>query len=281
MQIAKKTWAAAVLAIALAGQAGAEDVTADTVVATVGGQEITVGHMIVAKSTLPQQFQTLPDETLFPGILDQLIQQSALAQSIEDEVSKATMLAIANQRTGLLAGEAIGIVAQEAVTDEALQAAYAAAYETQEPEREFNASHILVETEDEAKAIKAELDGGADFAEMAKAKSTGPSGPNGGALGWFGKGMMVPEFEAAVTGLADGEISEPVKTKFGWHIVILNESRLKEAPPLDEVRGELAAGIEEEAIQAHIAAVTDAADVVRAEIEVDPAVLSNVDLITD
>ena len=85
MQIAKKTCLAAALVFALSGQAMAEDVTADTVVATVGGFDITVGHMIVAKSSLPQQYQTLPDESLFPGLLDQLIQQTALAQSIEVE----------------------------------------------------------------------------------------------------------------------------------------------------------------------------------------------------
>lgn len=280
--IARKTSLAGGIALALAAAPiwAQEEVQADTVVATVGEQEITIGHLIVAKGTLDPRFQQIPDDQLYPALIDQLVRQYALAQSLET-VTKATELTIENQRAGLLAGEALGIVAQEAITDEALEAAYQERYAEAEPSREYNASHILVETQEEAEAIVEELDGGADFATLAQERSTGPSGPNGGALGWFGTGMMVPEFEAAVVSLEVGEVSAPVQTQFGWHVVLLNDSRLQEAPAFDSVQGELAQELERAAVEAHIEAVVAATEVTQAEIEVDPAILSNLDLVAD
>ncbi|MEM1429760.1 MAG: peptidylprolyl isomerase [Pseudomonadota bacterium] len=276
---ARISWLAGALALAVGTTSThAQDWNADTVVATVGGTEITLGHMIVAKGTLPAQYRQLPDEVLFPGILDQLVQQTALAQSLETP-TKATELTIENQRSGLLAGEALGIVGEEAVTDEALQEAYAAQYAEAEPTQEFNASHILVETEEQALELIAELEGGADFAALAQEHSTGPSGPNGGALGWFGPGMMVPEFEAAVLDLEPGGISPPVQTQFGWHVVTLNDARVAEAPSLEDVREDLVAELQQAAVEAHIAEVVDSAEIVRAEVEIDPAALSDMSLV--
>lgn len=265
---------------ALAFPVAAQDVDASTVVATVGGEDITVGHMIVARQTLPAQYQQLPDDVLFEGILDQLIQQTALAQSL-DAPTLATQLTIANQANGLLAGEALGKATADAVSDDALQEAYDARYANAEPEQEFNASHILVETEEEAQTLVEDLEGGADFAELAMAKSTGPTGPNGGLLGWFSTGMMVPEFEAAVLDLEPGQISGPVQTQFGWHVVKLNEQRIKNAPPLEEVRNELAQEIERAAVEAKITEVVDAAEVSRSEVELDPAILQDLGLVAN
>lgn len=281
MQIAKKSWAMGLmLAASVSFPVAAQNVTADTVLATVGGVDITLGHLIVARTTLPEQYQQLPDDVLYTGLLDQLVQQNALAQSLTD-VTTATTLTIENQRTGLLAGEALGRIAQGALSDEALQAAYDAKFAQAEPETEFNASHILVETEDQAKALKVELDGGADFGELAKEKSTGPSGPSGGALGWFAAGMMVPEFETAVQSMEPGQVSDPVQTQFGWHVIILNETRIKDAPPLEQVRNELAQEIQQAAVAAHIEEVMSTADVTRPEIEVDPAVLRDMSLVSN
>ena len=253
---------------------------ADTVVATVGDTEITIGHMIVARQTLPRQYQQLPDEVLFPGLLDQLIQQNALAQSLGSP-TKATQLTIENQRTGLLAGEALGMAGQNAATDEAIEAAYAARYADAEPSTEYNASHILVETEEEAQALIGQIDEGANFAELAREHSTGPSGPDGGSLGWFGSGMMVPEFEEAVMALESGEVSPPVQTQFGWHVVRLNETRMAEAPPLEEVRGEIAEELRQQAVEARIAEVVEQADITRAEVDVDPSILSDLSLVAE
>ncbi len=108
------------------------------------------------------------------------------------------------------------------------------------PEKQLKARHILVKTEDEAKEIIKELEGGADFAELAKAKSTGPSGTKGGDLGTFGKGQMVPEFEAAAFALEVGEFSkEPVKTQFGFHVIKVEDKLDQPLPTFEEAREQL------------------------------------------
>ncbi len=258
----------------------AEEPNADTVVARVNGEEITIGNMIIAYETLPQKYQNLPKNLLFDGILDQLIQQNVLSQSHGPEVSKRITLSLQNERRQLLAGDVMKKIIAEDVTDADIQAAYDTQYANADGGMEYNASHILVETEEEAKAIAEELRGGADFAEMAKAKSTGPSGPSGGKLGWFSKGQMVPEFEAAVTSMTKGEISDPVKTQFGWHVIKLNDSRKKAAPTLDEVRDTIASDLQRAAIEARIAKLTEAATVERPEIQgLDPEILGKPEIL--
>ncbi|MEO1155383.1 MAG: peptidylprolyl isomerase, partial [Pseudomonadota bacterium] len=154
MHLRTPVLAAAVLSMALAAPLHAQDnaPTADTVVATVGGTELTLGHMIVLRSRLPEQYQQLPDDVLFEGILDQIIQQAVVGASV-GELSRENALAIENEERALLASQLIDDVATEALTDEALQAAYDETYGSVEPETEFNASHILVETEEEARAL--------------------------------------------------------------------------------------------------------------------------------
>ena len=266
---------AAAVALPVAAQ---DEPGVDTVVATVNDTEITLGHMLVARATLPQQYQQLPDDVLFQGILDQLVQQTALADSFTGELPPRVTLSIENETRSLTAGEAIEGVMAEDVSDEELQAAYDAQYKDAEPEQEFNASHILVETKEEADAIKVELDGGADFAEVAKEKSTGPSGPGGGSLGWFGPGMMVPAFEEAVAGMEAGSVSDPVETQFGWHVIKLNETRTGEAPALEDVREELETQVRQTKVQEAIESLTEAAEVDRSAAEgIDPTVLKNIE----
>ena len=271
---------AAGLSLGLALPALAEP-AADTVVATVGGEEITLGHMIMMTAQLPQEYQQLPDEVLYDAVLDQLIRQTAVAQTIEGKLSTEARLALENERRSFLAGEALTDVAEAAVTDEALQAAYDERFANAEPELEYNASHILLETEEKALEVKARLDEGADFAEMAKEHSTGPTGPNGGSLGWFGKGMMVKPFEDAVVALKVGEISAPVQSDFGWHVIALNDQREKPTPTLDEVRAQLTAEIQQAAITAALDEITAAASVTRSEEKIDPAELRNMELVKD
>ncbi len=269
--------AAAFFALPAAAQ---EDVTADTVVATVDGTDITVGNMIIARTTLPEQYQQLPAEVLFKGILDQLVQQTAIAKSFEGDVPTRVTLALENERRQLIAGEVIEKKMAEEITPEALQTAYEETYGSAEPTEEYNASHILVETEEEALAVKADLDGGADFAEVAKEKSTGPSGPGGGSLGWFGPGMMVPAFETAVEGLDAGAVSDPVQTQFGWHIIKLNEKRKKDAPKMEDVKTELENNIRQQRAQQMIEAMTAEATVDRSAADaIDPSVLTNIGLL--
>lgn len=270
---------AAALSLTLMLPAQAEDAPGvDTVLATVDGVEITLGHVIQTRQTLPPQYQQLSADVLFPGILDQLIQQTVLSASVKGE-PKSVALAMENQRRSLMANLAIDAILATAVTDEKLQAEYDAAYGNVEAGQEYNAAHILVETEEKAKELVAEARGGADFAELAKEHSTGPSGPNGGSLGWFGAGMMVPPFEEATFALEVGAISDPVQTQFGWHVIKLNETRAIEAPSLDEVRGELEAAVQQKAVEAQVLAMTAAANVDRSGAEgIDPSVLDQLSL---
>jgi peptidyl-prolyl cis-trans isomerase C len=266
----------AALALPAAAQ---ETTTADpsVVVTTVGETEITVGHMIVAWASLPQQYQDLPDDVLFQGILDQLVQQTALQQQFSGDLPKRVELQLENERRSLTAGEAINGIMDQPLSEEEVQAAYNEEYSNVEQEQEYNASHILVETEEAALAVVEELSGGAEFAAVAREKSTGPSGPNGGQLGWFGKGAMVPEFEEAVVALEVGAVSAPIKTQFGWHIITLNETRIQEAPALEDVRGEIEMQIRQVRAQAKIDEVTAAANVDRSGAEgVVPSVIKQV-----
>ncbi|SDD66995.1 peptidylprolyl isomerase [Ruegeria marina] len=255
---------------------------ADTVVARVNGEEITLGHMIIARATLPQQYQQLPDEVLFEGILDQLIQQTLLKQVQGGRTPLQVVLSLENEERSLLAGETIEQIMASVTTDEALQAAYDAKYADGFGEDEFNASHILVPSEDEAKAVKELLDNGVDFAATARERSTGPSGPNGGELGWFGAGAMVPEFEAAVMALEVGNVSAPVQTQFGWHVIKLNDKRKSTAPELDEVRDELAAQIQQDAVEARLADLTSDGNIEKPHLSgITPDVLRQLELVQE
>ena len=277
----KLSAAAVALCLALPVQAQ-QEVTPDTVIAKVHGTDITFGHMLMARAALPERFQQAPTDQLWDGLLEQLIQQEALAQSDKAEMTKRVTVALENEQRSLLAAEAINAIAENAVTDEALAAAYQAEYADADLGQEYNASHILVETEEEAKAIIAEIEGGADFAEVAKAKSTGPSGPSGGMLGWFGKGRMVPPFEAAVVAMEPETISAPVQTQFGWHVIRLNETRAVEAPALEQVRAQLAQSIRQNAVKEYIDGLVDGGEVTRMDrTEIDTSVINNLDLLAD
>ncbi|WP_420004571.1 peptidylprolyl isomerase [Arenibacterium sp. LLYu02] len=270
---------AAVAVFSLTGPAKAEQ-HANTVVAKVNGEEITVGHMIVARAKLPAQYQTLPDDVLFNALLDQLIQQTALKQQLHGDIPEMVRLTIENEERSLLASEVIESVMAAAQTEDAIRDAYDAKYSSSDGGDEFNASHILVETEEEALEVKKELDGGADFAALAQESSIGPSGPNGGALGWFGNGRMVPEFEAAVAAMRPGEVSMPVKTQFGWHVIKLNERRKLEAPDFKDVKDEIAQEIAVQAVEDRVNQLTAAARIERPEIEgMDPSILRDMSLL--
>ena len=270
----------AALAVAAAGAAWAEDPTADTVVATVNGKDITLGHMIAMRESLPPQYLQLDDKTLFDGILDQMIQQEALAEVAEADIRKRDTLTLDNQRRGYLAGVTMDETATAAVTDEAVQALFDEKYAAQEPGKEYTAAHILVATEDEAKAIKAELDGGADFAAIATEKSTDRgSASAGGDLGWFGVGMMVKPFEDAVLAMKKGEVSAPVESQFGWHIIKLNDERTAAKATIEDVRAELEGELQGRAVEAKVTELTAAAKVEKTAEGIDPAILKKIELI--
>jgi len=280
MAKAMRFLAGAALAACLAGPVLAEEPSADTVIATVNGTTITLGNMIVAHDSLPEQYKTLPAEALFKGILDQLVQQTLLEQSVGETLSKKDTLQLQNDRRSYLANAALTPIVTSAVTDEKLQALYDERFKDQKASTEYHAAHILVDSEEKANALKAELAGGAEFAAVAKANSTDTgSGANGGDLGWFGLGTMVKPFEEAVVAAEVGKVAGPVQSDFGFHLILVKETRIAAQPTLDDIRDELAAEIEQKAIEDHVTAVTGAAKVEKPGEGIDPAVLGDLTLL--
>ncbi len=273
-------WAGLALGLAVALPLSAQDApTVDTVVATVNGQNITLGELIVLREKLPAQYQQLPDDVLFKGLIDQAVQQLALEQSVADTKSKRDEMWLETDARSYMAGKALEAVVKQAVTDEALKAAYDEKYANAPDTTEYSAAHILVADEAKAKELKAQIDGGADFAELAKANSTDTgSAVNGGDLGWFGPGMMVKPFEDAVIAMKPGQVSDPIKTDFGWHIIKLAETRTAAKPTLDQVKQDLSSEIEQKAVQAHIEEITAAAKIEKPGEGLDPKLIRDATL---
>ncbi len=258
-----------------------EPVAPDTVLATVAGVDIRASEIALMRTQLPQQYQGLPADTLFDALMEQAVNQQLFAAQLEGTPPRLIVDALTLEERTLRSGYILQSVLEEATTEEAILEVYNETYADAEPSREYNAAHILVPTEEEAAEILAELEAGAEFARLAQTRSTGPSGPNGGDLGWFGRGMMVPAFETAVAALEVGDISEPVQTQFGWHIIQLNDSRLSEAPPLSEVEGEMAEEVQQRAIETALNALLDNTEVTRLGVrDVDTGFLSDPDFLT-
>ena len=257
------TLAAGLMASVVHAQAS---IDSDVVVATVNGEEIKMGHVVMVYDTLPQQYKSLPAEQVFQGIVEQIIQQTVLAHEAANPNAKYIEFAVDNERRILTASQMIDEITTEATSEDKLRAYYDATFQSADLGREYNASHILVESEEEAKDLIVKLSDGADFAALAQEFSTGPSGPNGGALGWFGQGRMVAPFEQAVMSLTVGEVSPlPVQTQFGWHVIILNDMRAVQAPAFEEVSGEIAAELQRVAIEERVKVMVDGAAVVRVD----------------
>lgn len=259
------------LALGLGAPVAAQD--AGTVVATVNGTDITLGHMIAYRASLGEQVDTMPAAQLYDAILDQMISMTVLADG--REVDATGQIFLDNERRALLARDAVNEMSDTEVSDEEIQAAYDEMFGEFEGTEEFNASHILVETEEEAQALIDQLNGDADFAELAKEHSTGPSGPSGGELGWFGPGQMVPEFDTAVQEMDVNAIAGPLQTQFGWHVIKLNDTRTTEAPSVDEIRDRLAQEVQNTRITAAIEAKRTEAEVTMPENPVDPEALND------
>jgi len=273
---------AAIILGAVTASAVQAEPSADTVVASVNGTEITVGHMILVREGLPEQYRNLPNEQLFDGILEQLIQQTLLADLIGDTDSREIRLTLENDRRLMKASQAVEELSAQAIGEDEIAASYDARYADADMGMEYDASHILVETEEAAVNLIDKLQAGADFVELAKEFSTGPSGPGGGALGWFGLGMMVPPFEAAIVAMEKGAISSPVKTDFGWHVIKLNDTRAISAPALGEVRSEIIAELQRTAIEGQIEELHQQATINRTPVDdIGVAVISQSELMSE
>ncbi|MFL2798173.1 MAG: peptidylprolyl isomerase [Paracoccaceae bacterium] len=253
---------------------------ANTILATVGETKITLGHVIALQSRLTTQYKNLDDSTLFNGILDQLIQQAVVAENVKKRNLSAIKYEYENQVRTYLANLHIEKITLRKLSETRIKEFYESQYKASRSGKEFNASHILLETESEALEVQNMLRESKEFSELAKTRSTGPSGPNGGNLGWFSKGMMVPSFEKAVLVLKVGEISDPIQTQYGWHIIKLVDVREKAIPTLDEVRSEIEQALRQEDVKIEIQNLTSKTKVIRSEISIDPSIIRNTELIS-
>lgn len=260
-----------------AAPAFAQDAT--TVVATVNGETITLGQMVAMKDSLDEQAKAgLDDAGLWNLMLDQMVRQAAVAQEGAKAVTPRDTAVMELERRGYLSTAALQRVAETEPTEDELKAAYDKAFGASvTPKTEYNAAHILVATEDEAKAIVTQLEGGADFGTIAEEKSSDNSSANKGDLGWFTPDQMVEPFANAVVALEKGKVSAPVQSQFGWHVIKLIDERTQAAPAFDEVRDELATQVRRDRVAAEIERIAAAAKVEKTE-GLDPALLGSTDI---
>jgi peptidyl-prolyl cis-trans isomerase C len=226
------------------------------VVATVNGTQITRQDVLDSASDLPPQYQAQIDK-LFPQLLNRLIGIRLVAakgreQGLADdpEVKKIVKQAEEDAISRIY----IQKIVSEKVTPEAIQKIYDEDLKNNPPQIEIRASHILVKTEDEAKEIIKQLEGGADFATLAKEKSIDKgSGQNGGDLNWFTKDTMVKEFSDAAFAMQRGDVSKvPVKSQFGWHIIKVTDSRMQTPAPLEQRENDIRQALSQEAVHQEV-----------------------------
>jgi peptidyl-prolyl cis-trans isomerase C len=257
-------------AVALALGLGATLTLADAasadpkVLAKVDGSPITDEDVAIAMADIgPGLPQKLEGAARQKYVLDYLIDLKLAAKRAEaDKLDQTPEFAkkLAYYRDKLAMEELLGSVAKTATTEEAKHKAYDEAAKAEPPQEEIHARHILLPTEDEAKKALARIKGGEDFAKVANEVSKDTSG-DGGDLGWFTKDRMVPEFSDAAFKLKKGEISDPVHTQFGWHIIQVEDTRTKTFPPFEQVKDQAARYVSQKAESETIAQLHSAAKI--------------------
>ena len=229
----------------------------DPVVATVNGQPVRLSELEIAQQALPQQYRNMPLQAVFPALLDRIVDSKLVVQEgkknkvTDDPAFKKRMAFVEDQ---VLQDFWIQREVARKVTPEKLQQRYEERLKSMPSEEEVHARHILVSTEDEAKAIIADLKKGAAFDKLAKEKSTDKaSGAEGGDLGWFKKSDMVKEFADAAFALKKDELTEtPVKTQFGYHVIKVEDRRKAPPPAFEELADQLREEMAREAVTAQL-----------------------------
>jgi peptidyl-prolyl cis-trans isomerase C len=246
--------------LAFAGAASADP----KVLAKVDGSPITEDDLNDAMADIgPGLPQKLEGAARQKYVLDYLIDLKLAAKKAQTEKldeSPEFARKLAYYRDKLAMEQLLGSVAKAATTEEAERKAYDEAAKAEPPQEEIHARHILVPTEDEAKAALARIKGGEDFAKVATELSKDPSA-DGGDLGWFTKDRIVPEFSDAAFKLKKGEVSDPVKTQFGWHIIKIEDVRTKSFPPFEQVKDQAARYVSQKAESEAIAQLHSAAKI--------------------
>lgn len=226
----------------------------DPVIAKVNGIEIHRSQLLAVRQGLPEQAQKLPIEQIYRQLLVRmedniLVSQTARKAKLENDPEVKRQLALALEQ--IVSQVYITRYVQSQISEDKVKKRYDELVKQQKPVEEVNARHILVKTEDEAKAVIADLKAGKDFAEEAKAKSEDPgTKANGGDLGWFTKEEMVPEFADAAFKLEKGQYTDTaVHTQFGYHVIKVEDRRMKPPPPYEQAKGEVLQLMQRELIE--------------------------------
>jgi peptidyl-prolyl cis-trans isomerase C len=223
-----------------AGVARAAD--EDPVVARVNGVDIRQSDLAFAEEEIGGNMPTIPPEQKRDYLINYLVDVIVLSQAAEkqnfaDRPDVKRRLTF--DRSRLLMESLLQDAGKASLSEDAERKVYEEAVKQVKNEEEVHARHILVPTEDEAKAILAQLKGGADFATLAKEKSKDPGSAEGGDLGYFTKDQMVPEFAEVAFKLGKGQLSDPVKTQFGWHIIKVEDKRIRPTPTFEQVKPQI------------------------------------------
>lgn len=250
---------AAVQLLAAGMAAAADDATKspdNPIVATVDGSQIHLTDVAEAQQLLPDPYRGYPLHLIFPDLLEMVIDQRIAAQAArnrglhEDEDVKRMLARIESQ---ILQRALVERHIRETVTEAAMKELYDQKMAETVPGDQVHARHILVDSEAEAKQIIGELEAGADFAETAKNRSTGPSKSKGGDLGFFKEGEMVEEFSKAAFALeVGGTTKEPVQTQFGWHVIKVEERKKADIPTFEQSQEQLRAELSQQVASAFV-----------------------------
>lgn len=238
----------------------------DTTIATINEQKIPLDLFRRFYLERLHQTNTKDAPALQSQVFNEFVNVLVTAQDAQKkglDKEKGFALALELQRLQLLSRFAIRHAANaHQPSDKELRKAYDESYGKEKGIIEYKARHILVKTEAEGKKLIKKLKGGADFAELAKTHSLGPTGKNGGDLLWFGSGRMEPAFTEATAALKPGKYSnKPVQTKFGWHVILLEETRETKPPALADVKNELTLALQRSTVPSYIAGLHDQAKV--------------------
>ena len=258
----------------------AQNLDESTVIAKVNEKEIKLGHLILTASNLPENYKDLPNDYIFNLILDQIIKQEIISQNFQGN-DLILNLNLENQKRTLKASQAMNEILNDYPTEKDLNKAYEKIKASFANQKEYNASHILLETENEAIEILNQLKEGKSFENLAKNYSIGPSAENGGSLGWFSTGQMVPEFEAAALMLEIEEVSSPIQTQFGWHIIKLNNQRIKSIQELKELRNEITQSLQQEFIENYINKIAEEMKIEILIEDIDPNLIRKERILAD
>ena len=247
--------------------------TSDPVIARVNGVDIKQSDLALAEEDVGADMQAASPEAKREHLISYLadiimVTQAADKKNLADSPDFKRRLAFL--RSKLLMGYELQQEAKTALTDEALKQTYDEAVKSMSGQEEVRARHILVESEDEAKAILEQLKGGADFATVAKEKSKDPGAAEGGDLGYFTKDQMVPEFAEVAFKMYPGQLSNPVKTKFGWHIIKVEDKRTKKPPQFEQVKDQIEAFLARKAQAEFVAKLRQSGKIERVDATSEP-----------